>query len=156
MLQRYIKLALRASFFIQKCKLFSDKVSNSLIFKEINFVILNMIMNEQKLIQNIIQIRNSKGFTKRSMAEALHINEASYGRIENGKIALSYKQLAQIASCFSMSVIDVIGYPDKYVKAEPANEEPVEAILQIKLKKDKKDQVLKLVFGENNIEILNK
>lgn len=115
-----------------------------------------MVMNEQKLIQNIIQIRNSKGFTKRSMADALHINEASYGRIENGKIALSYKQLAQIASCFGMSVIDVIGYPDKYVKAESANEEPVEAVLQIKLKKDKKDQVLKLVFGDNNIEILNK
>ena len=35
-------------------------------------------------------------------------------------------------------------------------DEPVEAVLQIKLKKDKKDQVLKLVFGENNIEILNR
>ena len=34
--------------------------------------------------------------------------------------------------------------------------EPVEAILQIKLQKDKKDQVLRLVFGDNNIEILNK
>lgn len=41
-------------------------------------------------------------------------------------------------------------------KKEIIGEEPVEAILQIKLKKDKKDQVLKLVFGDNNIEILNK
>lgn len=113
-------------------------------------------MKEEKLIQNIIQIRNSKGFTKRSMAEALNINEASYGRIENGKIALSYRLLAKIASHFQMSVIDVIAYPDKYVKTKITSEEPVEAILQIKLKKDKKDQVLKLVFGENNIEILNK
>ncbi len=113
-------------------------------------------MSEEKLIQNIIQIRNSKGLTKRSMAEALHINEASYGRIESRKIALSYKQLAEIASCFQMSVIDLISYPDKYVKAETIEEEPVEAVLQIKLKKDKKDQVLKLVFGENDIEILNK
>ena len=40
-------------------------------------------------------------------------------------------------------------------KKDP-EQEPVEAILQIKLKKDKKDQVLKLVFGENDIEILNK
>ena len=37
-----------------------------------------------------------------------------------------------------------------YVRAQ------VEAVLQIKLKKDKKDQVLRLVFGDNNIEILNK
>ncbi len=35
-------------------------------------------------------------------------------------------------------------------------QEPIEATLQIKLKRDKKDQVLKLVFGENNLEILNK
>ena len=45
---------------------------------------------------------------------------------------------------------------DKFEKKEIIGEEPVEAILQIKLKKDKKDQVLKLVFGDNNIEILNK
>lgn len=32
----------------------------------------------------------------------------------------------------------------------------VDAILQIKLRKDKKNQVLNLLFGENNIEILNK
>jgi transcriptional regulator with XRE-family HTH domain len=126
------------------------------MFKEISFVILYIVMDEEKLIQNIIQIRNSKGLTKRSVAEALKINEASYGRIENRKISLSYSQLASIASFFQMSVIDVIGYPDKYVKAESSEEEPMEAILQIKLKKEKKEQVLKLVFGENNIEILNK
>lgn len=115
-----------------------------------------MIMNEDKIIQNIIKIRNSKGVTKRSVAEALNINEASYGRIESQKVALSYRQLAAIASFFDMSIIDVIGYPYKYVKMEKEGEDPVEAVLQIKLKKDKKDQVLKLVFGENDIEILNR
>ncbi len=113
-------------------------------------------MREEIVIRNIIQIRNSQGLTKRSMAETLNINEASYGRIESGKIALSYSQLAKIASIFQMSVIDIISYPDKYVKHELSGEEPVEAVLQIRLKKDKKDQVLKLVFGDNNIEILNK
>lgn len=126
------------------------------MLNEIIFIILYIVMSEEKLIQNIIQIRNSKGLTKRSMAEALGINEASYGRIENGKIALSYRQLADIARTLQMSVIDIITYPDKYVKSETSGEEPVEAVLQIKLKKDKKDQVLKLVFGENNIEILNR
>lgn len=126
------------------------------MLNEIIFIILYMVMSEEKLIQNIIQIRNSKGLTKRSMAEALGINEASYGRIENGKIALSYRQLADIARTLQISVIDIITYPDKYVKSEAPGEEPVEAVLQIKLKKDKKDQVLKLVFGENDIEILNK
>lgn len=48
-----------------------------------------MIMDEDKIVQNIIQISNSKGVTKRSVAEALNINEASYGRIESQKVALS-------------------------------------------------------------------
>lgn len=113
-------------------------------------------MKENEVIKNIIQIRNLQGITKRSMAEALDINEASYGRIESGKIALAYNMLAKIASVFNLSVVDVITYPDKFEKKEIIGEEPVEAILQIKLKKDKKDQVLKLVFGDNNIEILNK
>lgn len=38
-------------------------------------------MKENEVIKNIIQIRNLQGITKRSMAEALDINEASYGRI---------------------------------------------------------------------------
>ncbi len=43
-----------------------------------------------------------------------------------------------------------------YKRMENLKNEPIEATLQIKLRKDKKDQVLKLVFGENNLEILNK
>lgn len=113
-------------------------------------------MEESAVIKNIVQIRNSQELTKRKMASLMNINEASYGRIESEKVALSYGDLAKIASIFGMSVIDVITYPDKYVKAEPNTEEPVEAILQIKLNKEKKDQVLKFVFGENDIEILNK
>lgn len=114
-----------------------------------------MNMNESNVVRNIVKIRNLRGLSKREVAIKLNMNEASYGRIESGKIALSYNYLAQIASVLNMSVIDVITYPDVYCKKEE-KEEPVEAILQIKLKKDKKDQVLKLVFGENNIEILNK
>lgn len=35
-------------------------------------------------------------------------------------------------------------------------EDDLKATLTIELKKEKKEQVLKLVFGENNLEILNK
>ena len=115
--------------------------------------------SEQEVIKNIVQIRNLQGLTKRYVAQQMCINEASYGRIESEKVALSYSDLAKIASIFKMPVIDIITFPDKYVissKKMPIEEEPVEAVLQIKLKKEKKDQVLKLVFGENDIEILNR
>ena len=61
----------------------------------------------------------------------------------------------KIAAGLSLREIDLITWPDVYVPQQSPEAEPLEATLQIKLKKDKKDQVLKLVFGENNLEILN-
>ncbi len=113
-------------------------------------------MEEKEIIEKIIQIRNYQKITKRAMAEMIGISESNYGRIESYKVALSYSHLVKIANAFNMSIIDVIAYPDKYIKLEQSENEPIEAVLQIRLKKDQKDQVLKLVFGDNNIEILNK
>ena len=115
-----------------------------------------MRKTEEQVVKNIIKIRESKGLSKRRIAIELGITDASYGRIESGEIALSYNHLAKIANFYQMSVIDIITYPDVYVKKEEGVSEPVEAILQIKLQRDKKDQVLKLIFGDNDIEILNK
>ena len=72
------------------------------------------------------------------------------------KDELSIISILSIGNININRIIDVITYPDRYVKVQGSEAEPVEAVLQIKLKKDKKDQVLKLVFGDNNIEILNK
>lgn len=112
---------------------------------------------ENKILANIIKIRESQGISKRAMADILAINETSYGRIESGGIGLSFKHLAQIAGGLRMSIVDIITYPDKYAKVENGDvqSEPIEAVLQIKLQKSKKDQVLKLIFGDNDIEILN-
>lgn len=112
---------------------------------------------EDKLIKNIIQIRRNQDLTKRQMADRMNINETSYGRIESGNIGLSCKHLADIASALRVSIVDIITYPDKWEKVEQSEHgsEPVEAILQIKLQKSKKDQVLRLVFGDNDIELLN-
>lgn len=112
-------------------------------------------MKEEIVIRNIIQIRELKGFTKRDMADRLSMNEASYGRIESGKISLSYSHLASIASAFDMNIIDVITYPKKFVEKSENSDDEVEAVLQVKLKNKKKYEVLKLVFGDSNVEILN-
>lgn len=43
-----------------------------------------------------------------------------------------------------------------YKKKESTEEkEPIKATLQIELSQDKKDQVLRIVFGDNNLKILN-
>jgi transcriptional regulator with XRE-family HTH domain len=114
-----------------------------------------MLFTEQ-IINNLRKLMNDRGLTQAAMSEYADTSPSQFSKILNGTVQLSLLQLSNIARNLSMSEIDLITYPEKYVKSDKQQEEPVEAVLQIKLKKDKKDQVLKLVFGENNIEILNK
>lgn len=113
-------------------------------------------MFSEKILQNVRKIMNDRNLTQYAIAQYMGTSESQFSKILKGSVQLSLKQLENLASSLSMSEIDIITYPAKYVEDTVNESEPVEAILQIKLKKDKKDQVLKLVFGENNIEILNK
>lgn len=111
---------------------------------------------QERLIVNIQKLLNAKNYTRTALADHLGIEESNVTHLLHNETRLYYDRLVKIADFFSMSVIDLIAYPDQYAKATAQEQEPLEAVLQIKLKKEKKDQVLKLVFGENNIEILNK
>lgn len=108
------------------------------------------------IARNIREIRLKKSINQQFLADALEVDVAVISNIEKGKRELRVNELEKIANALEVSVIDLIVYPKKYIEKTEGEEEPLEAILQIKLKKDKKEQVLKLVFGENNIEILNK
>lgn len=111
---------------------------------------------QAKIIANIRKILIEKHLTQADLAEALEIDGSNVNKLLQNESQLTFNTLATIAERLEISTIDLITYPDKYVIAQSPEAEPVEATLQIKLKKDKKDQVLKLVFGENNLEILNK
>lgn len=122
---------------------------------EINCLILFVMITKKKILENISKIRVNKKISQKSIAEFLEIEQGSYSLLERGKRDLTIDRLLQIAIFFKMDVVDIITYPNKgsYNKE---NEEDIKAILQIELKKDKKDQVMKLIFGDNNLEILNK
>ena len=104
------------------------------------------------VLDNVRKIMIDRNLTQKSIGEMMGAGESSLSRIFSGEAQLTLDHLANLARCLSISVIDILTYSD-HKKTE---QDPVEAVLQIKLKKDKKDQVLKLIFGENNIEILNK
>lgn len=108
------------------------------------------------LISNILKIMRDRNLTQGTIADYMGITSSQFTKVLKKQVKVSIGQLSNLAQNLSMSEIDIITYPDKFVKVQEAEQEPVEAVLQIKLKKDKKDQVLKLIFGENNIEILNK
>lgn len=105
---------------------------------------------------NIIKILKDRDLKQAYIARKLEIAESQVSKKLSGKAQITLEDLSEFAQALSIKEIDIITYPDVYVKKEKSDSEPVEAILQIKLQKDKKDQVLKLIFGDNNIEILNK
>ena len=121
---------------------------------KINYLNLSIMITKEKILENISKIRVNKKITQKSIAEFLEIEQGSYSLLERGERDLTIDRLLQIAIFFKMDIVDIITYPNKgsYNKE---NEEDIKAILQIELKKDKKDQVMKLIFGDNSLEILN-
>ena len=108
-----------------------------------------------KVVSNLSKILRDKNLTQAAMAEYAGTTASQFSRILSGQTGLTLEHISNIARNLAMSEIDIITYPEKYVKQIPDKPEAVEAILQIKLQKEKKDQVLKLIFGDN-LEILNK
>jgi transcriptional regulator with XRE-family HTH domain len=86
------------------------------------------------------------------VAEKMHKTQSSYARIERGATKIDLETLFVFAKVMGMSVIDVISYPKKMV--EEGENMDFEAILQLKLTKAQKEEVLRIVFGENNLELL--
>lgn len=111
---------------------------------------------ETKVAQNVRRAMSAAGFYQSRLAIEADIPEATLSKVLNGDQHLTLEHLAKIARALSIREIDLITYPDRYELAGEAEDGPAEVLLQMRLTKEKKDQVLKLVFGENNIEILNK
>lgn len=109
------------------------------------------------VVENIRKIIADKGFTQVAASELIGTSPSQLSKILSGEVQISVWQISNFATELKMDIIDVFTYPDKYIKAgDDSKKEPIEAILQIKLRNDKKEQVLRLVFGDNNLEILNK
>ena len=105
------------------------------------------------ILEKIKDIRTQKGVSQDFIAEKLKIEQPSYGLIENGKRKLKYSTLEQIALALDMQVIDIITYPDVYVKRSQSQHE-INATLTIQLNEKKREEVLKLVFGDENYKVL--
>lgn len=66
--------------------------------------------------RNIEIIRKQKGYSQEYMADLMHKDNAVISNIETGKRKLKWDDIEIISNIFEMSVIDLIAYPDKYVK----------------------------------------
>lgn len=111
---------------------------------------------QRLLVNNLHKILRDKNLTQAILAEYMGTSPSQVNRILKGGLNVTLAQISNLAQNLSLREIDIFTYPEQFVSPEKQENEPVEAILQVRLKKDKKDQVLKLVFGENNLDILNK
>jgi len=114
-----------------------------------------------KVLANIVKIRNEKRRTQIDIASALNIDMSTYCRIESGKIALSVDRLAQIASFFELEVVDVLYWPHKYIRYDTLTAREKDSIqprvtVQIELSGEKREQVLEILFEGKELEVLTR
>lgn len=109
-----------------------------------------------QILRNIEKILKDRDIKQAVAADWIDVDPSQFSKILNGRVQLSIRQLEKFARGVELREIDIITYPAVYSAPADSDDGPAEVFLQMKLTKEKKDQVLKLVFGENNIEILNK
>ena len=108
------------------------------------------------VVENIIHIRREKGISQEFIANALHVDTAVISNIERGKRELKVCELEKIAKVLQVDVLYLLTYPHVYVKREPSGkQEPAETIVQIKLTGEKRETILKMLFGDRNLTFLN-
>ncbi|WP_373827801.1 helix-turn-helix domain-containing protein [Bacteroides heparinolyticus] len=113
------------------------------------------------ILENIRKIRESKGYTQEVIADKLKMTQAKYARFERGATKTDLSIVRKVADFFEMSLVDLISYPQKLIDPEliekdNRTQQEVKATLSIEMGKERKDQVFRFLFGENNVEILNK
>ena len=110
------------------------------------------------IVENIRKIISDRKISQKAMAAYAGTSASQFSKILSGEVQLSLRQISNIATNIGLREIDLFTYPDIYEKRRNGENfsDEVRATLTIELSQSKKEQVLKLVFGENNLEILNR
>jgi DNA-binding Xre family transcriptional regulator len=118
-----------------------------------------MKKNEKKsihyIIGKLIKIMNDRKLTKTAFADIIGFPEAKWNKISNGKQDLSIDELSKIAENLGLREIDILTYPKIFVETGKI-ESDIKAQITVELKEELKMKVLSLIFGNKNLEILNK
>ncbi len=106
----------------------------------------------------IKEIRESAGLSQYQMAEKMDITQSAYARFESSKSKIDLNRLECFANALGMSIVDVIKYPEHYINVKDIAKEmrayEPDVTLQIKVKEEKRDEIMRIVLGDKNIELL--
>jgi transcriptional regulator with XRE-family HTH domain len=105
-------------------------------------------------------LRERAGFTQEQMAEKMELSQSAYARFELSKTKIDLKRLERFAKELNRSLIEVLTFPDRYINVvdigKELNSYTPDVTVQIKVAGEKRDTILKTIFGDKDLEILNK
>jgi len=107
------------------------------------------------IVTNLYKIMNDRKLGQKKIASMVGFPESKLSKIFSGMQNLTVNDLSKIASSLNMREIDIITYPKVYRETNNVNND-VKAQLTIELKDYLKENVLKLIFGNDNLELINK
>ena len=111
-----------------------------------------METKSKKLLQNIVTIRNAKGFTQDYVATRLGMKQPGYALIEKGDRGLQFDILEQIAIILEIDILDIITYHDKYEKKGTQNQF-TKVLIELEVSTD---EFVKFGLKDKVLQILNK
>ena len=106
------------------------------------------------MTDNIRKILNDRNLTQVAAAGFAGMSQAQFSKVMGGLSNFTTWQLSKMASGLGMRLIDIFTYPEVYQAVKSESEE-LTASITIQLKDEKKEQALKLLFGEKNLKLLN-
>lgn len=93
-------------------------------------------VSDKGILARIKEIRTKKGFSQEYVGTRLSLEQSGYALIENGRNGLSVLRLLQIAIILEESIVDLVGYPFKYIKEEEVDRRLNVLIKEIETKDD--------------------
>jgi transcriptional regulator with XRE-family HTH domain len=105
----------------------------------------------------IKELREKAGWSQEKMAEKMNLTQSSYARFELQKTKIDLDRVEEFAKQINRSLIEVLTYPEHYINIKDIGKElnlhNPEVIVQLKVRGNKREDILKLVFGDKDIEL---
>lgn len=116
-------------------------------------------MNESfyvEIIKNLGKIMDDRNLNQARMAEYAGTSPSQFSKILKFQVNLSFSQLSNIATNLQMSELDIITYPVHMVPAEGSDGRPEEIQVLLRLNRHDQDQILKILYGNHDLEIISR
>lgn len=109
---------------------------------------------QEQLRSSIAKLMQDKGITRTSLGQIMHTDSSQVSRILNGEANFTLRHVELIADYFNLRAIDIFTYPDLFTK-QGAEGSSTDVLIQLRLSNEKKEQVLRALLNDSNIEIFS-